>query len=136
MIMDKATNSIWTGRILSALVVAFLVMDGAMKLVPVQVVIDTMKEIGWPTDIGTVRGVGVILLASTALYAFPRTAIIGAILLTGYFGGAVATHIRIYSPIFTHILFGVYLGILMWLGLYLRDPALRSLIKLRTKAGV
>jgi len=74
---------------------------------------------------------GVILLASTALYAYPRTAILGAILLTGYLGGAVAAHLRLDDPLFTHVLFGVYLGALAWGGLWLRDPALRAVFPLR-----
>ncbi|WP_342394873.1 DoxX family protein [uncultured Rhodoblastus sp.] len=102
MSRDKATNSIWVGRLLSALVIAFLALDGSIKLAPLQVVIDTFREMGWPTDVGTIRSLGVILLASTALYAFPGTAILGAILLTAYLGGAVATHVRIGSPMFTH----------------------------------
>ena len=128
MMAEKTTGSVWTGRILTGLVIAFLIMDGSMKLVPAQVVIDTTRDLGWPTDAGTLRTLGVILLGGALLYAVPRTSIIGAILLTGYFGGAVATHMRIGSPVFTHTLFGVYLGVLMWLGLYLRNPTLRSLI--------
>ena len=128
MMAEKTTGSMWTGRILTGLVIAFLIMDGSMKLIPAQVVIDTTRDLGWPTDAGTLRTLGVILLGGALLYAVPRTSIIGAILLTGYFGGAVATHMRIGSPVFTHTLFGVYLGVLMWLGLYLRNPTLRSLI--------
>ena len=128
MMAEKTTGSMWTGRILTGLVIAFLIMDGSMKLIPAQVVIDTTRDLGWPTDAGTLRTLGAILLASTLLYAVPRTSMIGAILLTGYFGGAVATHMRIGSPVFTHTLFGVYLGVLMWLGLYLRNPTLRSLL--------
>ena len=128
MMAEKTSGSMWTGRILTGLVIAFLIMDGSMKLVPAQVVIDTTRDLGWPTDAGTLRTLGAILLASTLLYAVPRTSMIGAILLTGYFGGAVATHMRIGSPAFTHTLFGVYLGVLMWLGLYLRNPTLRSLL--------
>ena len=128
MMAEKTSGSMWTGRILTGLVIAFLIMDGSMKLVPAQVVIDTTRDLGWPTDAGTLRTLGAILLASTLLYAVPRTSMIGAILLTGYFGGAVATHMRIGSPVFTHTLFGVSLGVLMWLGLYLRNPTLRSLL--------
>ena len=128
MMAEKTSGSVWTGRILTGLVIAFLIMDGSMKLIPAQVVIDTTRDLGWPTDADTLRTLGVILLGGALLYAVPRTSIIGAILLTGYFGGAVATHMRIGSPVFTHTLFGVYLGVLMWLGLYLRNPTLRSLI--------
>jgi hypothetical protein len=97
-----------------------------MKLLQLPVVLATMSEIGWP--IGCVVPLGVILLIATALYAVPRTAVLGAILLTAYLGGAVATHARIGSPVFTHTLFGVYVGILMWAGLYLRYSTLRLLL--------
>ena len=83
--------------------------------------------LGWPDDAGTARLLGALLLSITALYAVRRTSIVGAILLTGYLGGAVATHTRIGSPLFTHILFGVYLGVLAWAGLTLRNPKLRDL---------
>lgn len=116
------------GRIVSGIVIAFLLLDSAMKLVPLQPVIDTMAGLGWPTDVGLVRGLGLLLIASTLLYAFPRTALLGAILITGYLGGAVATHVRVGSPVFTHILFGVYVGALTWLGLWLREPRLRAIL--------
>jgi len=79
----------------------------------------------------TARGLGVLLLACTLLYAVPRTAVLGAILLTGYLGGAVATHLRVGDPLFSHVLFGVYMGVALWLGLYLRDARLRALVPLR-----
>jgi hypothetical protein len=125
--MTIPTKAIWAGRVLSGLVVAFLLFDGAIKLIPAQVVIDSIKELGWPYDIGTARLLGLLTLVSTLLYAIPRTSLLGAILLTGYLGGAIATHVRIGSPLFTHILFGVYLGVLVWGGLWLRDPRLRAL---------
>jgi hypothetical protein len=104
------TKAIWVGRILSALAIAFFVMDGVMKLIQPQVVIDATRQIGWPVDPMTLTSLGLILLASTALYAFPRTAVLGAILLTGYLGGAVASHARHGDPLLTHDLFGVYLA--------------------------
>lgn len=119
---------IWAGRALSGLVVTFLLFDGVIKLLPAQVVLDTIKELGWSNDMGTARLLGVLTLVSTILYATPRTSVLGAILLTGYLGGAIATHVRIGSPLFTHILFGVYLGVMLWGGLWLRDPRLRTLI--------
>ena len=125
------TKFIWTGRVLSGLVVAFLLFDGAIKLLPAQVVLDTIKELGWSNDIGTARLLGLLTLVSTILYAIPRTSLLGAILLTGYLGGAIATHVRIGSPLFTHILFGVYLGIMLWGGLWLRDPRLRLILPVR-----
>ena len=118
---------IWSGRVLSGLASAFFVMDGAMKLVQPHFVIDATREIGWPADSVTLAVLGSLLLASTALYLFPRTAVLGAILLTGYLGGAVASHARIGSPLFTHDLFGVYLGLFVWGGLWLRDGRIRAL---------
>lgn len=120
--------SVWAGRLLSGLVILFLLMDGLMKLSPIQPVTDTMASLGWPADPVTARGLGLLLLGIAALYAWPRTAIGGAILLTGYLGGAVATHLRVGSPLFSHVLFGVYLGAAAWLGLWLRDPRLRALL--------
>ena len=122
---------VWAGRILSWLAIAFFVFDGAMKLVQPQSVIDATKGIGWPTDGMTLAALGVVLLACTAFYAVPRTAVLGAILLTGYLGGAVASHARVGDPLFTHDLFGVYLGFFVWGGLWFRDERLRSLIPLR-----
>ena len=125
-----ASKSVWIGRALSAVVVLFLLMDGAMKLVPLQVVIDASRDIGWPGDPATLRMLGALLVGTSLLYALPRTSVVGAILMTGYLGGAVATHARIGSPLFTHILFGVYLGVMAWGGLWLREPRLRALLPL------
>jgi len=124
-ISRRARIAGWT---LSGLLIAFLLFDGAIKLPPLQPVIDTMPQLGWPVEMA--RWLGVLTLACTALYAWPRTAVLGAILLTAYLGGAVATHVRIGSPLFSHILFGVYLGLFTWGGLWLRDPRLRALIPL------
>lgn len=121
-------RTIVAGWTISGIVIAFLVMDGAAKLVPFGPVVDTMAALGWPADAGTARTLGVILIAITALYAWPRTAPLGAVLLTAYLGGAVATHARIGSPLVTHTLFGVYIGGLAWLGLLLRMPALRRIV--------
>jgi DoxX-like family len=129
--MQISTKSIWTGRVLSGLVVAFLLFDGVIKLLPAQVVLDTIKELGWPNDVGTARLLGFLTISSTVLYALPRTSVLGAILLTGYLGGAIATHVRMGSPLFTHILFGMYLGIMIWGGLWLRDPRLRVILPVR-----
>jgi hypothetical protein len=87
-----------------------------------------MEPLGWPADVSVARMLGIIGLISTALYALPRTSVLGAILLTGYLGGAIATNMRVGSPLFSHTLFGVYLGIILWGGLYLRDPRVRALI--------
>jgi hypothetical protein len=119
---------LWAGRILGGLVILFLIMDSAIKLVPLEVVAETTAQLGWPTDDFTLRLLGVILLACTLLYAYPRTSVLGALLLTAYLGGAVATHARIGSPLFTHTFFGVYVGLAVWGSLWLRNPHLRRLL--------
>jgi hypothetical protein len=116
------------GWALSGLAIAFFLMDGAMKLSNLPIVAETSAQLGWPADFGTTALLATLLLGSTLLYAIPRTAVLGAILLTGYLGGAVATHVRVGSPLFSHVLFGVYLGIIVWGGLWLRDPRLRALL--------
>jgi DoxX-like family len=127
----QSGRTIWTGRVLSGLVILFLAVDGAMKLVPIAPVTEAMIQLGYPASADLARGLGVLTLICTALYAFPRTSVLGAILLTGYMGGAMATHLRIGSPLFSHLLFGFYLGLMAWGGLYLRDERLRALIPLR-----
>ena len=122
---------LWAGRVMSGLVILFLAMDGAIKMVPIQPVTDSLTELGYPTSDAFARLLGIIVLAGTALYAWPRTAVLGAILLTGLFGGAIASHLRLGDPLFSHTLFGVYLGVLMWAGLWFRDPPLRVLLPLR-----
>ncbi|MBM1170598.1 DoxX family protein [Microvirga arabica] len=124
-----SSGLVWTGRVLSGLIVLFLLFDGAIKLVPLQVVIDTVIPLGWPADPVTWRALGLVLIASTLLYAYPRTAFLGAVLLTAYLGGAVAAHVRVGSPLFSHILFGVYVGVALWVGLWLRDPRIRALLR-------
>ena len=121
----------WTGRVLSGVVVLFLLFDGAIKLLPLQVVTETMDKMGWGAGEGLARSLGIITIACTVLYAMPPTSILGAILLTGYLGGAIASHVRIDSPLFSHSLFGLYLGLILWGGLWLRDPALRALLPFR-----
>jgi hypothetical protein len=124
-----SSRAYWTGGVMSGLVIAFLLFDAAIKLVPIAPVIETMAALGYPP--GLERGLGILVLVCTALYAVPRTAVLGAILLTGLFGGAMATHLRVGSPLFSHLLFGLYLGLLVWGGLYLRDARLRALIPFR-----
>jgi hypothetical protein len=120
---------LWAGRIISVLPVLFLLIDGVMKLLKPAVVVQATVALGYAEKI--IVPLGILLLSCTALYAIPRTAVLGAILLTGYLGGAVATNVRVGNPVFTYILFPVYLGVLIWLGLYLRDERLRALIPLR-----
>jgi hypothetical protein len=121
--------SVWAGRVLSGLVAFFLLADSIMKLaVPEMMAANSPPSMGWPLDSGTLRMLGVLLLVPTLLYLWPRTAVLGAILITGYLGGAIATHARIADPLFTHTLFGLYLGVAVWGGLWLRSPALRSVL--------
>lgn len=113
----------WANRIgvgLSALATLFFVADAAGKLLRVAPVLKGTEELGWPTT--AVVPLGVLLLVGAALYAVPRTAFLGAIYLTGFLGGAIATHYRIGSPLATHVLFGVYVAVVMWGGLALRYP--------------
>ena len=117
-----------TGYALSGLVILFMLMDATMKLMGLPIVTETTAQLGWP--VSSPVPLAIVLLVCTALYAVPRTRVLGAVLLTGYLGGAIATHARIGSPLFTHMLFGVYLGVLLWAGLYLRDPRLRALLPL------
>ena len=123
----------WMTRIgwgLSGLAILFSVVDAAMKFVQPMVVVDTTKALGWPADGASLTLLGALLLVCTILYAVPRTAVLGAILLTGYLGGAVAAHLRIYDPLFSHTLSGVYGGLLVWGGLWFRDARVRALVPL------
>ncbi len=122
-----AKASVWTGRVLSGLLAAFMIMDGIMKFIHPKTVTETTAQLGWPNDTGTLALLGSLILVPTLLYLIPRTTVFGAVLLTGYLGGAVATHARIGSPLFTHTLFGVYLGVMLWGGLWLRSPKLRAI---------
>ena len=124
------------GYALSGLVILFLLFDAGLKLVSPETAIKySPPGLGWPLDVGTMYLLGTLLLIPTLLYIWPRTAILGAILITGYLGGAIGTHVRIGSPLFSHSLFGVYLGVMLWGGLWLRDPRLRALIPLRAGAA-
>jgi hypothetical protein len=120
---------LWAGRIMSALPVLFLLMDGVMKLMKPDFVVKATIQLGYPESV--IFGLGIVVLVCVILYVIPRTAVLGAILLTGYLGGAVATHVRVGDPLFSHALFPVYFAILLWGGLYLRDERLRALILLR-----
>ena len=115
----------WRRRVgiaLSVLATAFFLLDAVGKLLRVEPVLRGTQELGWPPS--AVVPLGILLLVGALLHAVPRTAVIGAIYLTGFLGGAIATHYRIGSPLATHVLFGVYVAVVMWTGLVLRDPAL------------
>ena len=121
----------WLGRALSGLVIVFLLFDGAIKLVPWPVVTETMDKMGYGSSETLARSLGIVTIVCTVLYSIPPTSILGAILLTGYLGGAMASHVRIGSPLFSHTLFGLYLGLMVWGGLWLRDPTLRAFLPFR-----
>ena len=122
--MSKKT--LWAGRILSALPALFLLVDAIMKLVKPAPVVKATVALGYPESV--ILPLGIVLLICTVLYLIPRTSVLGAILLTGYLGGAVATHVRIGSGAFP-LVFPLILGTLLWGGLYLRDERLRSLVR-------
>jgi DoxX-like family len=124
----NSRTALWMGRVLSGIAVLFLIFDGAIKLVPIQPVTDSLRELGYPASDSFARFLGVVTLLCTALYAWPRTALLGAVLLTAIMGGAIASHLRLGDPLFSHTLFGVYLGLLFWVGLWLRDERVRRIM--------
>ena len=119
---------VWAGRIISAIPVLFLLIDGVAKLIKPAPVVEATVRLGYPESV--IPGLGTLLLVCTVVYVVPRTSILGAILLTGYLGGATATHVRIGDPLFP-ILFPSIVGVLIWGGLFLCDERLRALIPLR-----
>lgn len=123
---------LWAGRALSGLAVLFLLVDSAGKLLQVQPVIDGTAQLGYPRDIAFT--LGVILLSCVLAYVIPRTSVLGALLLTGYLGGAVATHVRVEHPLFTHALFPTYIAALLWCGLILRDGRLSAFLPIQRES--
>lgn len=123
----RTSRQVIVGRVLSGLVILALTLDAGGKLLFPSTMIATSPPTGLPADIGFYRLLGTILAVSVALYAWPRTAFLGAVLLTGYLGGAIATNVRVSMPLFTFTLVGFYLGLLVWGGLWLRDARLRAL---------
>ena len=119
----------WTARVLSGIPILFLLFDAAFKLISPPAVIEGSKKLGIPAELSPVFGL--VLLACVALYAVPRTAPLGAVLLTGYLGAAVFVHVRVGDPLFTHTLFPIYVATFAWLGLYLRDGRVRRLLAAR-----
>jgi hypothetical protein len=115
------------GLALSGLATVFFLLDATGKLLRIEPVIKGTVELGWP--VSAVIPLGLLLLLGAAFYAIPRTSVLGAIYLTGFLGGAIATHYRIGSPLFTHVLFGVYVAAIMWSGLVLRNPQLWQVLK-------
>ncbi|MEP6472089.1 MAG: DoxX family protein, partial [Gemmatimonadota bacterium] len=124
---------IWAGRILSGIAVLFLAMDFTIKLMLIQPVVDSFARLGIPAQLPVT--IGVLELICVAVYLIPATSILGAILLTGYLGGAMMCHVRVGDPLVSHILFPGYVGIMLWGGLWLREPRLKALIPLRPTSG-
>lgn len=120
-------SNLWAGRIVSVLPALFMLLDGVMKLFKPAFVVEATVKLGYPES--TIVPIGATLIICTVLYLIPATSVLGAILLTGYLGGAVATHVRVQEGVFP-IVFAITFGILIWLGLYLRDPRLRTLVPL------
>lgn len=127
-----SARRIWAGRILSGLATVFFVMDGVMKLLKPAPVVEATVKLGYPESM--IAGIGIALLASTLLYVIPRTTVLGAILLTGYLGGAVASNVRAGTPLF-NVAFPSFFAGLVWCGLWLRDRRLEQLLPLTTDAG-
>ena len=131
--ISVSKSRFWTGTILSGLVVLFLVFDGVTKIIKIAPVMEACSELGIPSN--AVPGIGLLLLVCTAVYAVPQTTVLGAILLTGYLGGATAIHVRAENGVFP-IVFALVFGLLVWLGLVLREPRLIGMILRRGQAPV
>lgn len=123
-----SAGRVWTGRIVTWLTASFLLLDAVMKLFKPAFVVDATVQLGYRESV--IIPLGIVLLVSTVLYLVPRIAVLGAILLTGYLGGAVATHVRVGTEVFP-IVFAIVFGVLVWGGLYLRDPRVSALIPVR-----
>lgn len=128
-VVAVSRKAIWTGRVITTLVVLFLLMDGVMKVMVPAAVVKGFAESGWPIHFAV--PLGIIVLVCTVLYAIPRTSVLGAVLLTAWLGGAVATMLRMGDPWY-FILFPVIFGMLMWLGIFLREQRLRALLPLKS----
>ena len=131
--VSPSRAALWSGRVLGGLPALFLLVDAAAKLIKPEPVVKGTIELGYPE--AAIVPLGVVLLASTILYLVPRTAVLGAILLTGYLGGAVSAHVRVGNPLLTHTLFPVFFGMMLWGGLVLRDRRLRALLPFRSDAA-
>lgn len=129
---SASKGAIWTGRVISGLIVLFMVFDGVTKVLKVSQVVEASARLH--LSIADTVGIGIVLLICTALYAIPSTANLGAILLTGYLGGATAIQLQAHSPAFENA-FPVIFGVLVWAGLFFRDGDLRAMIPLRIRAG-
>ncbi len=121
-----SSKALWAGRILSGLAVLFMLFDATIKVLELPVAVQGTTQLGYPESV--VFGLGLVQLVCLAVYLFPRTSVLGAVLWTGYLGGAIATHVRLGNPIFSHVLFPTYVAAFLWLGLWLRDERLRAVL--------
>ena len=124
-----SNRSLWAGRVLSGLGALFLLFDGVIHVLKITPVVEAFAQLGYPLGVSVT--LGIIEIVCVILYLIPRTSVFGAILLTGYLGGAIATQVRVGAPLFSTTLFPIYVALLIWGGLYLRDDAVRALIPLR-----
>jgi len=125
----RSSKALWAGRIASGSAVAFLLFDAIIKLLGAPAAVEGTTQLGYPASV--LFGLGLVEVVCLIIYLIPRTSILGAILWTGYLGGAVATHVRVGSPLVSHILFPIYVAALLWIGLWLRDRRLRELLPIR-----
>jgi hypothetical protein len=128
-----AKTNLWTGRVLSGIAILFLAFDTIIKLLVRPEVISSMGQLGYPAELALT--IGIIELVCLVLYIIPATSVLGAILFTGYLGGAIASHLRLENPLFSHVLFPTYIAALLWAGVYLRDGRARVLLGHREEAG-
>jgi hypothetical protein len=126
---STSSRNLWAGRIISGLAVLFMLFDAVIHVLKITPVVEAFAQLGFP--LGVARGLGIVELVCIALYVIPRTSVLGAILLTGYLGGAIATQVRAGAPLVSTALFPVYIALFVWGGLYLRDDKVRALIPLR-----
>lgn len=124
-----SSATVWTARILRGLAVLFLTFDVVIKLVQAAPAVQGTTELGYAANL--VLPIGLIELVCLVLYVLPPTSVLGAVLFTGYLGGAIATHVRLGNPLFSHVLFPIYVALLLWGGLYLQEPRLRALLPIR-----
>ncbi len=124
-----STKKLWTARAMWAVAVLFMLFDTGIKLMRETHAVQGTVQLGYPDS--TIQLIGIIEAVCLILYLIPRTSVLGMVLLTGYFGGAVATHVRLENPLFSHVLFSVYIGLLMWGSLYIREPRLQALLPFR-----
>ncbi|XXF76287.1 DoxX family protein [Myxococcaceae bacterium GXIMD 01537] len=128
---SHARVATWAGRVMSGVAILFLAFDSLVKLLRLPPAMEGTAQLGYPLDV--VFPLGVVLLVCVLTYVAPRTSVWGAILLTGYLGGAIATHVRVGNPLFTHTLFPIYVAALIWGGVLLRDPRVRAVLSLSVR---